>query len=180
MTDVRIEWAPQPAREYLGDRTSFDAAVEYVTASGERGFLGVETKLTEPFSARAYDTGRYRELTELPGSPWPPRSWSRLADTRWNQLWRNHLLVEAVRRHPGSPITGPARLLVVRHPGGHECQRALSGYRALTNGDGVLVDLPLDRLDDVIGPALTADHEQRWWAAFRQRYVDLSGSAGAR
>lgn len=30
--DVKIEYAPSPAENYLGDRTSFDAYIEYLDA----------------------------------------------------------------------------------------------------------------------------------------------------
>ena len=49
VTSVRFEWAPSPRGDYLDDRTAFDAVIEYEAADGQRGFIGVETKLTEPF-----------------------------------------------------------------------------------------------------------------------------------
>lgn len=177
VTDVRLEWAPQPASEHLGDRTSFDAAVDYETPDGERAFLGVETKLTEPFSDKEYDTPRYRDVTEQPGSPWPAAAWPQLADRRWNQLWRNHLLVEAHRSHPASGVTGPARLAVVRHHLDRPCADAVARYQRLVR-EGSVVDLPLDRIDAVIDDALDTEAQRVWWAAFRRRYVDVSESEG--
>jgi PD-(D/E)XK nuclease superfamily protein len=50
VVDVRIEYAPHPKRDYLGDGTSFDAFFEYRRLDGERAFLGIETKPTESFS----------------------------------------------------------------------------------------------------------------------------------
>ena len=60
VTEVRIEYAPSPADEYLGDRTSFDAFVAYRRPDGQPAFLGIETKLTEPFSPGEYDKPTYR------------------------------------------------------------------------------------------------------------------------
>lgn len=61
VTKVRVEYAPEPAGEYLGDATAFDAFVEYSTVDGRNGFCGIETKLTEPFSQREYDRPEYWE-----------------------------------------------------------------------------------------------------------------------
>ena len=36
VTEVRIEYGPSPADEYLGDRTSFDAFVGYTRPDGSR------------------------------------------------------------------------------------------------------------------------------------------------
>lgn len=50
VTDVRIEWSPEPASEYLNDRTAFDVYFEYQRNDGARGFVAVETKYTDSFS----------------------------------------------------------------------------------------------------------------------------------
>ena len=69
VTDVRFEWAPRPAGEYLDDRTAFDVFIEYDGALGQPGFIGIEVKLTEPFSQRRYDKPTYRRWM-TPDSPW--------------------------------------------------------------------------------------------------------------
>jgi hypothetical protein len=55
---VDIEYAPDPKEEFLDDRTAFDAFVEFDRVDGTRGFVGIETKLTEPFSRKTYDGRR--------------------------------------------------------------------------------------------------------------------------
>jgi hypothetical protein len=50
--EARIEYRPKPVAEYLGDRTAFDAFIDYERHDGRRAFLGIETKLTEPFSTK--------------------------------------------------------------------------------------------------------------------------------
>ena len=71
VTDVRFEWAPQPADEYLDDRTAFDVFIEYEGDGGHAGFIGIEVKLTEPFSQRSYDRPTYRRwmTPTVPGAP---------------------------------------------------------------------------------------------------------------
>ena len=52
VTAVRLEYAPDPLK-HLMDRSAFDAFIEY-RRGDRRGFIGVETKLTEPFSQKSY------------------------------------------------------------------------------------------------------------------------------
>jgi hypothetical protein len=53
------EWAPELATDYLGDRTAFDAFIEYRTPDHRLHALGIETKLTESFSAKVHDREEY-------------------------------------------------------------------------------------------------------------------------
>jgi len=66
---VCFEYAPEPRHEYLNDHTAFDAFVEYERPDGGPGFAGIETKLTEPFSQKRYDSPACRRWMEGPRSP---------------------------------------------------------------------------------------------------------------
>ena len=44
---MKLEWAPSPAEEYLGDMTSFAAYIQGRDANGELVGLGIEVKYTE-------------------------------------------------------------------------------------------------------------------------------------
>jgi hypothetical protein len=71
VTRVVLEWAPEPATDYLGDRTAFDAFIEYRTPDHRLHALGIETKLTESFSAKVYDREEYRRWMRVhAGSPY--------------------------------------------------------------------------------------------------------------
>jgi hypothetical protein len=96
---LRIEWAPAPATEYLGDLTSFDTYIEGADAQGKRVGIGVEVKYTE----RAYRIGAseaervrnqdssYWKLTRNCGL-FLPEFREQLAGDDLRQIWRNHLL----------------------------------------------------------------------------------------
>ena len=58
VTDVRMEYAPEPAADYLADRTAFDAFIAYERKGGGKGFFGIETKLTEKFSQNGKQGGQ--------------------------------------------------------------------------------------------------------------------------
>lgn len=181
VVDVKIEYAPEPACEYLDDRTAFDAFVEFVRPDGKYGFVGIETKLTEPFSQKDYDTPAYRHWTELNDSPWPKESWSRLADISHNQLWRDHLLAVALRHHP-KPSLHPKSpytcgfLMLVRHPEDELCTQVVDTYKGLLKPeDKSFLDYPLDKLVSKMGLCLEdADASlKNCLAEFRKRYLDI-------
>jgi hypothetical protein len=180
VTDVRIEYAPSPKAEYLNDRTSFDAFVAYVRRDGEPAFLGIETKLTDTFSEREYDGPTYRRFTECEPSLWRRDAWPHLANSQSNQLWRNHLLVEALCRHR-SPAHGTrGRLVVVHHPGDAVITPVVDQYRAfLTSPDDTFSAWPLDWLVDAWDAGAETEADRRWLADFRVRYIALDRSQEA-
>ena len=179
VTRVAIEFAPEPASEYLSDRTAFDAFAEFDRADGTRGFIGIETKLTEPFSQKRYDTPEYRRWSDRPDSPWPEQAWPQLADIGHNQLWRDHLLAVAMVLHPNSPYSWGG-LMVVAPPGDEACAAAMGAYgKLLKKDDDTLVDCPLEKLVGVIEEEVQSQGHVDWVADFRPRYLDLSLSEEA-
>lgn len=180
VVEVHIEHAPSPRSEYLGDRTAFDAFVGYERTDGARAFVGVETKLAEGFGAVAYESDRYLELTRAPGSPWREDCHDALRGARLNQLWRNHLLVEALRRHPAEPYDS-GLFAVVRHPGDDDGDRLVAEYRqCLREPEASLADWGLDTL---LERWSSADGIQaatsEWLTRFAKRYLELDQSAEA-
>jgi hypothetical protein len=168
---VEFEYAPQPASEYLNDRTAFDAYFEYFTKEANHGIIGVEVKFTEPFSQKVYDTSHYRELVETPGSPWKKQSWAELSDIRWNQLWRDHLLAYSIIQHAYStPSEG--FFVLVRHPEDGECEANAKMYQSiLRSDDKTFVDLPMDKLLAAYDSMELSDEVREWLEKFRERYI---------
>ena len=167
--EVRIEYHPEPASEYLDDRTSFDAFIAYTRPDGRRGFVGIETKLTEPFSQRRVDKPSYRRWM-TGDAPWTDEAHDKVAGISHNQLWRDHLLAVALVARPGS-IFDEGYLMLVRHPGDTQCEQIVAGYRGLLRKDDrSFIDVPLDRLLDTWSGAL-GQAAPSWLSAFRQRYL---------
>ena len=102
---VRVEFEYRPGKKglFLGDGTLFDAFLEYERPGGVRGFVGIETKLTEPFSRKAYEfADGYSRWMEEPDWWWRKGAEEHFPDVIFNQLWRNSLLVFAVLYHKNS------------------------------------------------------------------------------
>lgn len=118
----------------------------------------------------------HRALTEAPGSPWRADSRDQVPDGRWNQLWRNHLLVEAYQQHCGNRYSD-GRLAVVYPLLSEKTRQAVDGYRRLLNHPHHVIEWTLEGLVSAWQPAVT-DDQRAWLAAFEDRYLalDLSRS----
>ncbi len=174
IVDVKIEHAPEPVSEYLDDRTAFDAFVDFIGPDNQRCFIGIETKLTEPFSQRECDGPAYRRWSDQKESPWPEEAWSKLANIRYNQLWRDHLLSVAMTLHPASPCDS-GFLMLVYHPEDKQCAETKEIYqRLLKPEDKSFLDWPLDKLVKAIEPQLERNGQKKWLNDFKERYLALS------
>ena len=165
---IHVEWAP-PRAEHLGDRTAFDAFVDY-RVHGSRQFLGIEVKYTETFSATAYDRPEYRRVTADSGA-FREGAADRLLAPATNQLWRQTLLTLSLAGAGAGEWDG-GRAAVLALDGDAGVRKAVEGLAAdVTRPDVVPLVGTLERL--VIAgsdlPALAG-----WADALRCRYIDLS------
>jgi len=176
---VVLEYAPEPARDYLNDQTAFDAFVAYTRADGLPGFVGIETKLTEPFSPKAYSSPVYQKWLNHPQSPWPAENRSRLLSKEVNQLWRDHLLGVALRLAPG-PAYAAGRFMLVYHALDVECVEALEAYKTLLKpDDDSFSAMPLDELVRRWKTVMMTEAEKQWLEDFSLRYLELEASQAA-
>ena len=167
VTRVELEWAPTPEKAYLDDRTSFDAFIEYQRHDGALGFIGIETKLTEPFSETHVDKPTYRRWMTH-DSPWHPDrdGFDRIEH---NQLWRDHLLAWAMLRHPQSRYA-EGRFTLLYHPEDQRCRKVVEGYRRLLQDQSSLDSWTLDQLVPLWKSVLG---NGSWLDDFAVRYLDL-------
>ncbi len=165
---VEVEWIPDGGHP-LGDRTAFDAFVTYRDHEGRRGFLGVETKYTEPFSQKIYDKARYREVTSWPEAGFVPGAADRLKASDTNQLWRNSLLAVAVRREMDFDFGAVWVVALADDP---HVQAALSVFEGLHSSPDQLVRST--SLKCLVSAAEVEPAFVDWAADFNSRYLDGS------
>lgn len=106
---IEVEYAPSPALEYLNDRTSFDAYIEFKTSTNESGILGIEVKYTEHEYKLKKGSKEDSDINN-PDSPYNrisaeqnlfvPDAIPHLKSDMLRQIWRNHLLGESMLIHP--------------------------------------------------------------------------------
>lgn len=137
ISELRIEHAPAPRSEYLNDRTSFDAYVEYEDEAGLLGLVGIEVKYTEREYALTAGSKEDRDLTDRSASYfrvmnssgiYHSASVGELVTDVYRQIWRNQLLGESIlQRHREQYAY--ATLMVVYPSANLHMARACEGYR---------------------------------------------------
>jgi len=169
-TEVRsISFEHSPGRsnpQYTADRSAFDVFVECRTASGGRGFVGIEVKYHENLRGPAgVHKARYDEIadgmacfaTEAAGA---------LKSGPLQQIWRDHLLAGITREVDGYDEA----LFVMLYPAdNHHVLDAVAGYRACLTDDSSFADWTLE---DVIA-RVQAHSAQDWADRFRDRYLSF-------
>jgi len=167
VTRIEVEWAPSPA-EHLGDKTAFDAYIEYLDSKGDSGFVGVETKYTESFSQVEYTGDIYTAVTESAGSGFKPGAAEILKEKGTNQLWRNAMLVVS-HRDKGGFKSG--HVAVVHCEGDQGLERSISAFETqLTDRDSLL---RVVSLESVIREMAKVSIFANFAKEFERRYLDL-------
>ena len=91
ITHIHFEYAPNASKN--GDNSAHDIALEFISNEGKRGLIGLECKYTEPFSPTVYQKDEYELLYKKYEAF--SASYSDLTHTRYNQLFRNQLIIES-------------------------------------------------------------------------------------
>lgn len=176
ITDLKFEYAPEPKWKYLDDKTAFDVYFEYINRNGEKGFIAIETKLTESFSPKVYDTAVYRKWTEMSDVPWRKESLQMLQRTEHNQLWRDHLLAVSILKQPDSEFK-EFKFLLVSHPQDNDCKSITNNYKNFLRPDyQSFFHIHLDELLIPYDNMKVDDEVNEWFGKFRLRYLDLEKS----
>lgn len=165
---VEIEDSPG----LLGDATGLDASIRYRTSDGRGGILGIETKLTEQFSPTVYtleSREAYVWYSTQAEAPFDTDNLDALTDARWNQLWRNQMLTEAIRENEQREL---AHQLVVFPEGVDKTSTLVTEYAVLlARPEAVQARTLGDVITVFEGAAETED--LGWLQALRRRYVDI-------
>lgn len=180
VTHVALEYAPKKSR-HLGDATSHDAFVEYELPDGGLGFVGIETKLTEPFTDKSYPFHEgYSRWMKAPGWWWRKGSESEFPNKKFNQLWRNHLLAFAMLKQE-PPRYVQAHAAVLYHDDDISCPKAMKTYRSvlLPKAQETLLDWPLSIVLETWQNLLETAEQKSWFVDFRLRYWALDASKEA-
>ncbi|MFM8303197.1 MAG: PGN_0703 family putative restriction endonuclease, partial [Actinomycetota bacterium] len=158
----------------LGDRTAFDVYFEYRRNDGTTACIAIETKLSEPFSQKAYDWNHYLGSPGFDPAVWTTADPGALGNLRWSQLWRNHLLAraESARRGFDEPT-----VLVVHHPQDLACVKTVNGYRQLLRDRDRCRSVDVATVLDAVRTASEPTGVPEWVEEFADRYLRFGLSA---
>lgn len=170
---VQFEWAPEPAKLYLGDKTSFDTYIEAHDLAGRVG-VGIEVKYTErgyllgaAEAARVADAeSSYWSLTRDSGA-FADSECRLLATDDLRQIWRNHLLGLAMK---GAGNVDRFISLTIYPSGNRHIADALSKYRTLLTDKGKL-DLLECTFERYISCISDSPELENWKTFLRERYI---------
>ncbi|WP_167616660.1 PGN_0703 family putative restriction endonuclease [Maribellus sediminis] len=91
VTAIHFEFAPNAATN--NDNSAHDVAIEFESMDGKKGLIGLECKYSEPFSPKEYRNDNYKRLYQE--SDAFTGDYDELTGTKYNQLFRNQLIVES-------------------------------------------------------------------------------------
>jgi hypothetical protein len=125
--EVLFEYAPP--EKYTGDNSAFDVAFR-VMAGSQTGLIGLECKFTDSFSPKVYDNQSYRAIFQKSGNEIFPRPYSEYISSKFNQLFRNQLIAEALLQNNefGFVHTG-----LFCHPEDQDALKTASGFQEMLN-----------------------------------------------
>lgn len=167
---VECEWAPE-RHLHLNDRTAFDAVVTYTSDDGAKCFLGVETKYTEPFSHKEYDSEQYQKVTATSGY-FREGAGERLVGRGTNQLWRMSMLAASLIVHEDYERGSICVLALNDDARGRNAVRDVSAELTVENF------VTFVALEDVARAARAISGLDSWAEAFTTRYLDLTPVVG--
>lgn len=158
---IEVEWAPPSA--LLGDKTAFDALIEFRTAGGGRGFVGIETKYTEAFGSQKLDVGKYRRVADELGvlRASPPVAPKRLT----RQHWRNLLLAAAHARDGDYEVAASVIASCSVDKGAQRAVGELEQHAAFS-----VIHLPFESFIENLAESPELED---WARSFAERYLDL-------
>ena len=181
IVDIKIEFAPEPAQDYLDDRTSFDAYIEYIHLDKSKGVLGIEVKYTEheyklvKGSKQEKDIGnkqsKYNLLTNKINL-YKSNCYEELKTDHFRQMWRNQLLGESMLDKTGSENKHFTSLLIYPEKNTHFVDVSIAyGKLMLQQKEIKFIDITYEKFIETIEKS-TKDTKYLNWAKYlKDRYI---------
>jgi hypothetical protein len=181
IVNIKIEYAPEPAQDYLNDKTSFDAYIEYIHLDKSKGILGIEVKYTEheyklvKGSKQEKDIGnkqsKYNLLTNKINL-YKSDSYELLKADHFRQMWRNQLLGESIIDKTGSQYKHFTSLLIYPEKNTHFVDVSIAYSKfLLKQKEKKYIDITYEEFIETIENS-TKDSKYLNWANYlKDRYL---------
>lgn len=154
ITDIKLEYVPgdengEDNRLISTDKSCFDIFIEFETVENKKSCIGIEAKYTEPFSNTDFNkaTGdkkqRYVDAISDFNQQFDNAHTEKYLNPTYNQLFRNQLIVEEVKRKTEYQN---CIQIVLFSSEDTKCVDAINGFKKMIKLDNSFLDLTIETL----------------------------------
>lgn len=177
ITDIQIAYAPDPAKDYLDDRTSFDACVMYRLADGGTGILGIEVKYSEqeyPLKKRSkedidiHNPASNYWMVSIKSNLFAKADEKKLIHDDFRQMWRNQLLGESIKQVDKIDYFTS----IILYPGGNtHFARVVPAFSSLLKKQGRFKGITYEDFFEALSKHANNTRYENWITYLRERYL---------
>jgi hypothetical protein len=177
---IEIEYAPKPKENYLNDRTSFDAYIEYTNLDGTKGMIGIEVKFTEKeYKLQANSkqekdindkSSLYFSITNRCGF-YKSNAIETLMSDKFRQVWRNHILGESILDSDRNKFKYFTSLTLFPADNTHFIKISKEYIELLTQNDNKFIALTYEDFFALLGKHCTDSNYKNWLEYLTKRYI---------
>lgn len=187
ITDILIEYHPEPPEEYLDDRTAFDVYIPYLNRMQQKCGIGIEVKYTEKEYPLKRDSKEYRCVKDDDGHTRLSGAYLSvtrncgyykddvtddvLVSNKFRQIWRNHILGASMVLR--GVIANFISITLYPQENIHFSLDAMPKYKALLKPEhyNSFVPLSYENLFAEMETFLNLEHKEEWMGYLRRRYL---------
>ena len=186
ITDILIEYHPEPPEEYLDDRTAFDVYIPYLNRIQQPCGIGIEVKYTEKEYPLKRDSKEYRCVKDDDGNIRLSGAYlsvtrncgyykddvtdDMLASNKFRQIWRNHILGASMVL---GVIANFISITLYPQENIHFSLDAMPLYKVLLKPEhyNSFVPLSYENLFQRMEECLNMEQKDEWIAYLKRRYL---------
>lgn len=187
ITDIIIEYHPEPPEEYLDDRTAFDVYIPYLNRMQQPCGIGIEVKYTEKEYPLKRDSKEYRCVNDDDGHTRLSGAYLSvtrncgyykddvtddvLVSNKFRQIWRNHILGASMVLR--GVIANFISITLYPQENIHFSLDAMPKYKALLRPEhyNSFVPISYENLFAEMETFLNLELKEEWMAYLRRRYL---------
>lgn len=187
ISDINIEYHPEPIEDYLSDHTAFDVYISYLDSNNSPCGIGIEVKYTEKDYPLKEGSREYNHVKDEFGATRLFQNYynatvnsnyykedvshDKLVSNKFCQIWRNHILGASMVQH--GDIKDFTSITLFPEANFHFNIDALPKYQELLTDEGYKTFIPLtyERLFKLMEKHLKIDTTEEWMKYLRHRYL---------
>lgn len=185
--DIKIEYHPEPIRDYLNDHTAFDVYISYLDIKGQPCGIGIEVKYTEKEYPLKPNSREYNNVKDADGCTRLSEPYAKatkesgyyrsdvkpdiLVSNIFRQIWRNHILGASMVLH--GDIAHFTSVTLFPRENAHFSVHAMPAYKKLLTDNAQQTFIPIcyDIFFNLMEQYLHVEKKDEWIAYLRRRYL---------